>query len=54
MNIGYGETDAQYNSNMHNNSFGFVVFIREVALNIVGISLRLAMEKENITVQGHA
>ena len=50
MNIGYGQTDAQVNSNMHDHYFGCVVFIRKPALNIIGISLRLAMENENMTV----
>ena len=54
MNIEYGQTNVQVNSNLHDHSFGCVVFIRKLALNIVGISLRLAMEKENMTVQGHA
>ena len=54
MNIGYGQMDAQVNANIQDHSFGCVVFIRKPALNIVGISLRLAMEKENMTVQGHA
>ena len=54
MSIGYGQMDAQVNSNLHDDSFGYVVFIRKHALNIVGIYLRLAMEKENMTVQGHA
>ena len=54
MNIGYGQTDAQVNSNLHDHSFGCVVFIRKPALNIVGISSRLAMEKDNMTVQEHA
>ena len=53
MNIGYGQMDAQVNSNLKDNSFGFVFFIRKPALNIVGIYLRLVMEKENMTVQGH-
>ena len=53
MKIGYGQMDAQVNSNLHDHSFGCVVFVRKPALNIVGISLRLAMEKENMTVQGH-
>ena len=50
MNIGYYQTDAHVNSNPHDYSFGCVVFIRKLALNIVGISLRLAMEKENMMV----
>jgi len=54
MKIGYGQMDAQVNSNLHDPSFGCVDFIRKPALNIVGISLRLAMEKENMTVQEHA
>ena len=54
MNIGYGQTDAQVNLNLHDHSFGCVVFIGKPTLNIVGISLRLAMEKENMTVQEHA
>ena len=54
MNIRYGEMDAQVNSNLHDHYFGCVVFIRKPALNVVRISLRLAMEKENMTVQVHA
>ena len=54
MKIGYGQTDAQVNSNLHDHSFGCVVFIRKHALNIVGISSRLAMEKENMMVEEHA
>ena len=54
MKIGHGQMDAQVNSNFHNHYFSCVVFIRKPTLNIVGISLRLVMEKENMTVQGHA
>ena len=54
MDIGYGQMDAQVNSNIYDHYFGCVVFIRKLVLNIVGISLRLAIEKENMTVKGHA
>ena len=54
MNIQYGQMDEQVNSNLHDHSFGCVVFIRKPELNIVRIYLRLVMEKENMTVQGHA
>ena len=54
MNVGYGQTDAQDNSNTHDHYFRCVFFIRKPALNIVGIYLRLAMENENMMVQGHA
>ena len=33
MNIGYGQMDAQVNSNLHDHSFGCVVFIRKHCWN---------------------
>jgi len=50
MNIEYGQMYAHVNSNLHNHSFGSVIFIWKPTLKIVGISLILAMEKENMMV----
>jgi len=52
-NIRYGQTDAQVNSNIHDHSIVFFVFIRNETLHITGIYSRLVMEKERMMVQGH-
>ncbi len=53
MNIGYGQTDVQGNLNLHDHSFGYVAFKEKQILNIIGISLKLVMEKESTMVWGH-
>jgi hypothetical protein len=40
-------------SNLQDHSIGYVFFIKNQTLHIVGIFLRLVMEKESTTVQGH-
>jgi hypothetical protein len=40
-------------SNLHDHSMGYVIFIKKLTLHIVGIFLRLVMEKESMTMQGH-
>jgi hypothetical protein len=50
IDIGYGQMDVQVNSNLHDHSIGCVIFTRIQTLHIVGISLRLVMEKESMTV----
>jgi hypothetical protein len=45
INVGYGQMDVRVSSNLHNHSIGCVFFTRNQKLNIVGISLRLVMEK---------
>ena len=50
MNIGYGQMDVQGNLNLHDQSFGYVAFIKKQILNIIGIFLKLVMEKESTMV----
>ena len=53
MNIGYGWMDVRDNLNLRDRFFGDVDFIKQWTLNIVGISLKLDMEKVNMMVQEH-
>ena len=53
MKLGYRQMDVHDNLNLHNYSFGCVGFIKHRTLDLVGISLRLDMEKENTMVQEH-
>jgi hypothetical protein len=53
IDIGYGQMGVWVSSNIHDHSIGCVVFIKNQTLHIVGIFLRLVMEKESKTVQGH-
>jgi hypothetical protein len=50
IDIGYGQMDVWVNSNIHDHSIGCVVYIINQTLHIVGIFLRLVMEKESMTV----
>ena len=54
MKSRYGWTDVQDNLNLHDHFFGYVDFIKQLTLNIAGISLKLDMEKVNMIVQEHA
>jgi hypothetical protein len=53
IDIGYGQMDVRVSSNLHDHSIGCVIFIINQTLHIVGIFLRLVMEKESTTVQRH-
>jgi hypothetical protein len=53
IDIRYGQMGVWVSSNLHNHSIGYVVFIKNQTLHIVGIFLRLVMEKESTTVQGN-
>jgi hypothetical protein len=44
---------VRVSSNLHDHSIGYVVFIKNKKLHIVGIFLRLVMEKESTMVQGN-
>jgi hypothetical protein len=53
IDIGYVQMGVRVSSNLHDHSIGYVIFIKNKTLHIVGIFLRLVMEKESTTVQGH-
>ena len=52
MNIGYGQMDVQGNLNIYDHSSSYVTFMKKQILNIVGIFLKLVMEKESTMLQG--
>jgi hypothetical protein len=53
IDIGYGQMGVWVSSNIHDHYIGYVIFIKNKTLHIVGIFLRLVMEKESTTVQEH-
>ena len=52
MNIGYGQMDARGNLNLYDHSSSYASFIKKQILNIVGIFLKLVMEKGSTMVMG--
>jgi len=50
IDIRYGHMGVWASSNFHDHSIGYVVFIKNQTLDIVGIFLRQVMEKESTTL----